>query len=396
MLNTSDFIEFQEKIGNLKHLRRTGWVVINVPFAETVAAHSWRMALMAICKEKELQNLNLDVNHIIELCIVHDISESVVGDIIPYEHQTGDKKISKEEKHRLESEAINEMSQKYGFEKLKTLFEEYEAQESPESVVVKNLDKIDMILQAYEYLTQYPQIKSLNEFIINNEKDVKLPIFQKDLQEIKSRQFENKTTFNHFIDFQILAGKLKHLERSGPKMYGIKNCETVASHCFRTSVMALYLEDELQKNGLDVSQIIRTAIIHDIGESIIGDIVPEKWQNDHKISNEEKYKKENEAILNITNLFNMPFILEAFINIEQRKTPEASVAKDLEIFECIQQAYEYIKIYPEKAILREYIPYNRTRIKSDLVKNLINAIKQKQDNFLTERNFPTFYEEDKN
>ena len=197
----------------------------------------------------------------------------------------------------------------------------------------------------------------------------------------------------YFIDFQILMGRLKHLERSGPKMYEIKHCETVASHCFRTALMALYLETDLSEQNIDVNKVIKMALIHDAGEAIIGDIVPTKWQKGKKISKPEKHKKELEAIISMSERFDVPFVWQTFNDIEQRKTLEASMVKDLDIFECVQQAYEYIKIYPEKAILREYIPYHQPRIKSGLVQNLIVGIKHKQDTFLTLKNLPTYYKQ---
>ncbi len=393
MLTNKQFIEFQEKIGVLKHLRRTGWVKRNVPMAETVAAHSWRMALMAMQKENELKALGADVGHVIDMCLLHDVAEAVVGDIIPERHQTDKIKISKEEKHILETQAARTLSEKYNFPKLIRVFNEYEEQKTLEAKAVKNLDKLDMLLQAYEYAAAYPALPQLDEFMLYNEKDVDLPLLAPTVQEIKSRQSGHKPHPDKFIDFQILAGRLKHLERSGPKMYDIKNCETVAGHSFRTAVMALQLEEDLKAQGLDVPMIVRTAIVHDLGEAVIGDIVPEKWQKGTHISKEEKHKKEVEAIMNMSKNFDMPFIWNAFDAMEQRKTPEASMAKDLEIFESIQQAYEYIKIYPEKAILREYIPYHRPRIKSDLVQKLIGGVKIRQDRFLVSKNFPTFYKE---
>ena len=391
--NSEQFVEFQEIIGKLKHLRRTGWVMRNVPCAETVASHSWRMALMAIQKESELSALNVDTNKVIEMCLLHDVSEVIVGDIVPEEHQVTNKKISKAEKKELEINAIRTLSEKYNFPKLQNLFEEYEEQKTPEAVIVKNLDKLDMLLQAYEYLQQYPEIQKLNEFMEYNEKDITLPIFKEELAEIKSRQYFANVTKNDFIDFQLLAGKLKHLERSGPKMYEIKDCETVASHCFRTAIMALFLEKELTKVNIDTSKVVRYALVHDMGEAIIGDIVPEKWQKGNRISKEEKHKREVEAILKISKDFNMPFIWQSFDDIEQRKTIESSLAKDLEIFESIQQAYEYIKIYPEKAILREYIPFHKPRIKAPFIQDIIKEVEVKQNKFLTSRNFPTFYKE---
>ncbi|MDO4161789.1 MAG: HD domain-containing protein [Pseudomonadota bacterium] len=393
MVNNKQFIEFQEKIGDLKHLKRTGWVVRGVPAAETVASHSWRMALMAMQKENELASMGVNVSKVVEMCLVHDVAEAVIGDIIPENFQASDKKISREEKIKSEKKAINDLSEKYNFPKLKSLFNEYEKGQTTEAKVVKDLDKTDMILQAYEYMQEYPELTRLDEFMAYNEKDVTLPVFASALKEIKSRQEKGETKEDKFIDFQILAGKLKHLERSGPKMYNIANCETVASHCFRTAIMALHLEEDLKEQGLNVQSIIRTAIVHDIGEAVIGDIVPEKWQKGAKISKEGKHKKEVEAIVGMSRKFAVPFIWKAFDTMERRATPEASMTKDLEIFESIQQAYEYIKIYPEKAILREYVPYHQPRIKSDLVQGLIDGIKIKQDRFLTSKNFPTFYKE---
>ena len=393
MVKDRNFVEFQEEIGVLKHLRRTGWGMRGVSKAETVASHSWRMAVMAMQKEQELKKIGVDVNKLIELCLVHDVAEIVVGDIVPEEHQIGKSKISKAEKAKREMAAIDNMAKKYDFPKLKELFSEYEEQNSLEAKVAKNLDKLDMLLQAYEYSLEYPKLSGLDEFMQNNEKDVDLPIFRDDLQEIKSRQRDKKYKDNNFIDFQILLGKLKHLERSGPKMYGIENCETVADHSYRTALMVLFLERNMQQQGLNNAEIVKIALVHDVGEAVIGDVVPEKWQKETKISGAEKHKQEVQAVIAMAGKYKVPFVWNYFDAMEQRTTAEASMAKDLEIFEGIQQAYEYIKIYPEKGILREWIPYHQPRIKSEFVQSLIADVKKKQDNFLVSKNYPTVYKE---
>ena len=77
-----------------------------------------------------------------------------------------------------------------------------------------------------------------------------------------------------------------------------------------------------------------------MGEAVIGDVVPEKWQKGAKLSKEEKHKREVQAIMTISKQYDIPFVWRAFDDMEQRATPEASMAKDLEIFEGIQQAYE--------------------------------------------------------
>ena len=130
----------------LKDVVRAGWVRAGVKNPESVAAHSWGMAMLAtqICPEE------LDLKRVLQLCILHDIAEVKVGDITPHDN------VSAEEKHILESEAIDSM----GID-AKEIFDEYEAQNTPESQFVRHLDKLDMALQAEIYETQN---LDLNEF----------------------------------------------------------------------------------------------------------------------------------------------------------------------------------------------------------------------------------------
>ena len=128
----------KEALG-LKDVIRAGWIRAGVQNPESVAAHSWGMALLAtqLCPE------DLNLQRVLELCILHDIAEVHVGDITPHDN------VSTEEKHRRESEAIQQMDITAS-----DVFEEYEAQQSPESRFVRYLDKLDMALQAEIYETQ--------------------------------------------------------------------------------------------------------------------------------------------------------------------------------------------------------------------------------------------------
>ena len=87
----------------------------------------------------------------IKLALVHDMAESVVGDITP------DDNVSKEEKARLERDAMVKLCGMVrgcapaAADEFRELWEEYEAASTPEAKFVKDLDKFDMILQAFEY-----------------------------------------------------------------------------------------------------------------------------------------------------------------------------------------------------------------------------------------------------
>ena len=125
----------KEALG-LKEVIREGWIRAGVQNPESVAAHSWGMALLAtqLCPDE------LNLQRVLELCILHDIAEVHVGDITPHDN------VTVEEKHRRESEAI----QKMGIDAA-SAFAEYEAQQSAESQFVRYLDKLDMALQAEIY-----------------------------------------------------------------------------------------------------------------------------------------------------------------------------------------------------------------------------------------------------
>lgn len=121
---------------DLKSLPRTGWIQNGVNNPESVASHSWGMSLLAmkLCPE------NLNLSKVLQICIVHDLPESIVGDITPYDG------VSKDEKRKMESDAMKSLAPEF-FE----LWEEYEDQSSEEARFVKRMDKLDMSVQAMIY-----------------------------------------------------------------------------------------------------------------------------------------------------------------------------------------------------------------------------------------------------
>ena len=274
-LNVKNILKFLEIVGCLKTLCRTGWVQRGIANAETVGDHSLGMALMALQKEGELKSIGVDVKRVIEMCLLHDVGECIIGDIVPLEHQVGKIKVSGEEKKIRELEAINYLAATYDFYKLKNLFVEYEEQKTLEAIIVKHLDKLDMLLQAYEYILEYDNC-SLNEFMEFNEKDIRLIIFKEDLEEIKRRQYYGKMQKNEFIDLQLQLRKLKSIK----KEYECEKCArcSVASHCFRCGIIAIYLEDELEKMGIDVFKIVKHLLVKDIDRKQVDNLRLENFE----------------------------------------------------------------------------------------------------------------------
>lgn len=57
------------------------------------------------------------------------------------------------------------------------------------------------------------------------------------------------------------------------KKAGIKNAESVADHCFRMALIGACVSEDV---GLDSEKVMRMCLIHDLAESVIGDLMPEE------------------------------------------------------------------------------------------------------------------------
>ncbi|KAL5553545.1 hypothetical protein UlMin_040946 [Ulmus minor] len=158
--STSSAIDFLTLCHSLKTTKRKGWINHEIKSPESIADHMYRMSLMALIAS-DLPGV--DRERCIKIAIVHDIAEAIVGDITPSDG------VPKEEKSRLERAALNEMCEVLGggarAEELKELWEEYENNSSIEANLVKDFDKVEMILQALEYETEHGKV--LDEFFLS-------------------------------------------------------------------------------------------------------------------------------------------------------------------------------------------------------------------------------------
>ncbi|XP_045131619.1 5'-deoxynucleotidase HDDC2-like isoform X1 [Portunus trituberculatus] len=161
--SSASCLAFLKQIGRLKHLKRTGWVLRKVNEPETVSGHMYRMAIMSFLFDDDD---GVDRDRVMKMSLVHDMAESTVGDLTPH---CG---VSDEDKHQREVAAMESfrslLGQKAGTE-MYDLFMEYEEQKTKEAKLVKDLDKFDMILQAFEYETDQDRAGTLEEFFKSTE-----------------------------------------------------------------------------------------------------------------------------------------------------------------------------------------------------------------------------------
>ncbi|KAG2376847.1 uncharacterized protein HKW66_Vig0174200 [Vigna angularis] len=158
--------------------KRKGWVNHGIKGAESIADHMYRMALMALIAG-DVPGLNRE--RCIKIALVHDIAE---GDITPSDG------VPKAEKSRREQEALNKMCELLGggmrAEEIKELWEEYENNSSLEANLVKDFDKVELILQALEYEVEHGKV--LDEFFLSTAGKFQTEIGKSWAAEIMSRR----------------------------------------------------------------------------------------------------------------------------------------------------------------------------------------------------------------
>ncbi|KAI9221175.1 HD domain-containing protein [Blastocladiella britannica] len=157
--NPASILKFLHIVSNLKVTKRTGWIRHGVPAPESIADHMHRMGVMAML----VQDASLNRDRCVKMAIVHDIAEAIAGDITP---NCG---VSKEEKFRLEQDGIDKLCDLLApaslpREEIRALWLEYEAASTPEALFVKDLDKFEMIVQAFEYEKAHPEVAPLDDF----------------------------------------------------------------------------------------------------------------------------------------------------------------------------------------------------------------------------------------
>ncbi len=150
----------QEAVGLLAQEPRAGWPRMGVPsgMLQSVAGHhadGMKIAFMLAAGK-------YDAQHVAKIIAVHDLAESITGDFIP----SGAYKdaITKPEKQKLERIVmrilLDEHPARNDAREIMALWEEYEAGQTPESLIAHDIDKLEMVMQAQFYESLYPDLKA--------------------------------------------------------------------------------------------------------------------------------------------------------------------------------------------------------------------------------------------
>ncbi|HEX8826290.1 MAG TPA: HD domain-containing protein [Archangium sp.] len=177
---TLPLIEAYFELNHLKQLYRQGWLRVGLSRerCESVAEHSFGMALLCLFLADSYFP-EADASKVVRIALLHDLGEAYAGDFTPHDA------VSREEKLRLEQEAVERILAKLprGAEYL-ALWREYEHGTSFEARLVRQVDRLEMGLQATIY--EHQGAGDLSQFFASVHKALETPELKALLAELET------------------------------------------------------------------------------------------------------------------------------------------------------------------------------------------------------------------
>ncbi len=143
--STQDALNFFAEAGLLKRVKRSGWWVAGIDEPESVADHSFRTAVigyyLAFCE-------GADPFKVVTMCLFNDIHEARINDL----HKMGHFYIDfKQAEEKVFQDQMRRLDQKVTAH-LQSLRAEYTEQHSQASLLARDADILECLIQAKEYV----------------------------------------------------------------------------------------------------------------------------------------------------------------------------------------------------------------------------------------------------
>ena len=151
---------FFYELGTLKRVKRSGWWTINIKDPESVAEHSFRAGVIAFTLAT-LEKANAE--HAAFMCLCNDLHEARINDL----HKLGQRYINFRD---AETKASMEQTASLGSlgKDLFAVHKEFKDQKTKESIIARDADLLEGLVQAREY--QHIGYTDASDWIANTTK----------------------------------------------------------------------------------------------------------------------------------------------------------------------------------------------------------------------------------
>lgn len=262
----------------LRNTKRKGWYDENINRyrVESVADHIYSTQMLAYAMQSEF-NYNIDIKKVILMLAVHEIGETIIGDLTPED-------IQETLKTEYEHQAVNGLLELIpNSDILRELFNEFETRETKEAKFAYQIDKAECDLQArlYEqegaFSKNYPKYSFTKKWI---EFDKERIPFDKKFSDLLDFIMNNDMTVcNHsdnkiqnVVSFYTLTNSLKDVQRTGEKLWKIQpeHYGSIAEHIYSTQMLAIAIYLVYGVN-INITEVVNMLATHELGEIVIGD-----------------------------------------------------------------------------------------------------------------------------
>jgi putative hydrolase of HD superfamily len=191
----------------LKEIPKQGWVLIGVKNPESVMEHSFQVAIIAWILGRE-KKVKLNIERILKMALVHDLCELYAGDQTPYDkilpknkdewpdlfdkwpRSTKSEKIrNHREKFQKEKASLVKLTTKLPQtikEEVMSLWQDYEQGRTKEARFVRQVNRIQTLLQALDY-GEKQKMQVYNSWWIGSKEKVDDPLLIQFMEELGTR-----------------------------------------------------------------------------------------------------------------------------------------------------------------------------------------------------------------
>jgi putative hydrolase of HD superfamily len=384
-----NILNFFLETTKLKTVSRTGWVLMKVKNPETIAEHTFRMAIGAWLLGEER---NLNVGRVLKTALCHDLCEVYAGDKTPFfyysqlpQDELERKKIlmkwprlSKKEKEKRgkrkfkeEKKSILKLTKPLDSElkeEICSTWLDFEKRISKEGKFVKQVDRIETLIQAIEYFGAKEEIGGTSWWE-GTEEIVDDPFLLEFLKTIQKKFYghvhgiyKEKKELENILDFLLKIGKLKKMPRTLWQQLDVTEPETVAGHTFTLTLMTWVFSRKTKT--LNMEKLLKMALCHELPAVYTGDLITpygvspknrkkrreifKKWPRLSKKEKEKKflqdYKKEKLALEKLAKKLSPVLRKEMIQLFEEYKTtssPEARLLNQLNVLAVLFKGLQY-------------------------------------------------------